>query len=118
MTRILFLDDSPDRAKEMLAHYPETVWVQTATDAIRKLSEEKWHVVCLDHDLGGETFVDPSREDCGTEVIRWIELMKPTIGKVIVHSWNYPAAKQMVARLRRNDYVVLLQPFWSSGWSI
>jgi len=118
MTSILFLDDSLDRAKTMLAQYPETVWVQTASEAIQKLSQEQWHVVCLDHDLGGETFVDSSREDCGMEVVRWIEQAMPTIGKVIVHTWNYPAAKRMVARLRRKDYVVILQPFWSSGWSV
>ena len=118
MTSILFLDDSPDRAETMLAQYPETIWVQTASETIQKLSQEQWHVVCLDHDLGGETFVDPNREDCGMEVVRWIEQAMPTIGKIIVHTWNYPAAKQMVARLRRKDYVVILQPFWSSGWSV
>jgi len=122
---ILFMDDDPARA--VLAYNrmkPEdrskTIWCMTAKEAIITLQDYKDSLtaVMLDHDLEGESFVNSKREDCGMEVVRWIEQAMPTIGKIIVHTWNYPAAKQMVARLRRKDYVVILQPFWSSGWSI
>ena len=55
--RILFLDDDPARAEIFLAENPEAVWVQTADECIARL-EEDWDEVHLDHDLGGERFVD------------------------------------------------------------
>lgn len=72
--------------------------------------------MCLDHDLGGKVFVDSNREDCGMEVVRWIMRNRPFIGRVIVHSWNEPAARRMVADLRRRDYAVSYAPFGASEW--
>jgi hypothetical protein len=69
--RILFLDDDPARAEIFLAENPDAIWVETASDCIARL-EEPWDEVHLDHDLGGERFVDLSREDCGMEVVRWL----------------------------------------------
>src|SRR5271166_6168800 len=70
-SRVLFLDDDPDRARSFLGRNPQAVWVQTATECIARLAES-WDQVHLDHDLGGEIFVDSSREDCGMEVVRWL----------------------------------------------
>jgi hypothetical protein len=113
--RILFLDDDPVRAQLFLNEQPEAVWVQTALDCIAKLVES-WDEVHLDHDLGGEQFVDHSREDCGMEVVRWICLeprphLKAT--KFLVHSHNLQAATMMGLQLLSNGFRVDVRPFGS-----
>ena len=59
--RILFLDDDPDLARAFLGRHPDAVWVETAGDCITRLAEP-WDEVHLDHDLGGEIYVDSSRK--------------------------------------------------------
>src|SRR4051812_41221725 len=70
-SRVLFLDDDPGRAAIFLAAVPHAVWVSTVEECLPRL-EEEWDEVHLDHDLGGETFVDCGRDDCGMEVVRWL----------------------------------------------
>ncbi|WP_406699532.1 cyclic-phosphate processing receiver domain-containing protein [Singulisphaera sp. Ch08] len=111
--RVLFLDDDPDRAAIFLAQVPHAVWVATV-DACLRLLEEEWDEVHLDHDLGGETFVDCGREDCGMEVVRWLCLeahphLTPT--RFYVHSHNAGAADLMVMQLRVAGYRVEGRPF-------
>lgn len=113
---ILFLDDSPERTAKFKASYPDAVCVVSAAACIEKLQAGPWQVVSLDHDLGGRTFDDSGREDCGMEVVRWIIRNRPSIRRVIVHSWNVPAAQRMVDDLRRRDYTVTYAPFDSGEW--
>ena len=59
---------------------------------------EPWDEVHLDHDLGGEVYVDVGRDDCGMEVVRWLareprrHLRK---ARFTVHSHNMAAAFEM-----------------------
>ncbi len=111
--RLLFLDDDPARAEVFLAENPSAVWVQTAAECIARL-EECWDEVHLDHDLGGEHFVDLSREDCGMEVVRWICMvprphLKPT--RFHVHSHNPGAAAMMGMQIMMNGFAVTVRPF-------
>jgi hypothetical protein len=111
--RILFLDDDPKRAEIFLAENPEAVWVQTAEECIAQL-EAAWDEVHLDHDLGGEQFVDLSRDDCGMAVVRWLCLqphphLEPT--QFLVHSHNAVAAGMMVMQIRLAGYRVESRPF-------
>jgi hypothetical protein len=110
---ILFLDDNPERASAFLTRHPEAVWVETAVDCIARLGET-WHQVHLDHDLGGEVFVDSSRPDCGMEVVRWLcaearEEHEKTL--FIIHTHNAEAAETMVRSLRENHYLAVYRPF-------
>lgn len=118
MKNILFLDDSPERTEKFKAAYPEAVCVETAAECIEKLRSGVWHVVCLDHDLGGKEYVPTDSEDCGMEVVRWMVRNRPFVGRVIVHTWNEPAAKVMVSELRRRDYAVSYAPFGASEWRL
>lgn len=112
-SRVLFLDDDPGRAEIFLAEVPHAVWVSTVEECLARLAEE-WDEVHLDHDLGGETFVDCGREDCGMEVVRWLCLsarphLNPT--RFYVHSHNAAAADLMVMQLRVAGYQVEGRPF-------
>jgi hypothetical protein len=111
--RILFLDDDPQRAEMFLARYPAAVWVQTTEECIAQLTCG-WHEVHLDHDLGGEVYVDPERSDCGMEVVRWLsaELREPLRETCfVIHSHNVEAARAMVQNLRQTGYDAHYRPF-------
>jgi hypothetical protein len=111
MPAVLFLDDDPVRWDFFRHNHPHAVWVQTAADAIAQLSAQAWDMVCLDHDLGGEYFVDSSRTDCGMEVVRHLVATKPPIALVVVHSLNEAGATPMVDALRQAGYQVRPIPF-------
>jgi hypothetical protein len=111
--RLLFLDDDFARARVFLGKNPAATWVQTAADCIARLAEA-WDEVHLDHDLGGEHFVDIARDDCGMEVVRWICLeRRPHLRKTrfTIHSHNPNAATMMGMQLMIDGYSVELRPF-------
>jgi hypothetical protein len=108
---ILFLDDSPERCKAFRAEQPSATIVNTAAEAIAALTTYSWNEVHLDHDLGGETFVDSSLPNTGMEVVRWICENKPVIGLVVVHTCNPPAGDAMVSSIENHGYMVRRCPF-------
>jgi len=103
---VLWLDDSNDRTKLFRSHAPYAVLTETAAECIAKMiaADEPWDVVFLDHDLGGETYVDPSLPNTGSAVVRWICENKPKIKRVIVHSCNTVAAQYMTEDLIKLGY--------------
>ncbi len=109
----MFLDDDPDRAAAFLVRHPDAIWVQTVPECLEKLVES-WDEVHLDHDLGGEQFVDVNRVDCGMEVVRWL-VREPRKhlrrSKFTVHSHNIAAAFEMVMTLQAVGYQVDARPF-------
>lgn len=93
---------------------PSGVWVDTAEKCITQLAAGKWDAVFLDHDLGGETYVDSSQPNTGSEVVRWIVDNQPEIGIIVLHTLNTPARLQMAASLK--NYNVTLAPFaWKNA---
>jgi hypothetical protein len=111
--KVLFLDDDLDRGETFLADYPDAVWVRTAEECIDRLSES-WDEVHLDHDLGGEVFVDYEREDCGMAVVRWLcDQPRPDLKKTrfFVHTHNLNAACLMALQLEAIGYDVQIRPF-------
>jgi hypothetical protein len=111
--RRLFLDDDPERAAIFLKRHPDAVWVQTVPECLAKLAEP-WEEIHLDHDLGGEHYVDVNRDDCGMEVIRWLAKERRKHlrrSKFTVHSHNITAAFEMVMNLQALGYQVDARPF-------
>lgn len=115
---LLFLDDSMDRTNRFLSKNPEAVCVATAAQCIDVLDEYclagGMIALHLDHDLGGETFVNSDREDCGMEVVRYIIAnLAPDCftSSVIIHSWNIPAAKRMMHCLWDSGFNATCRPF-------
>jgi hypothetical protein len=111
--RILFLDDDPKRALAFADTFPEAVWVTTAEECLHRLGEP-WDEVHLDHDLGGEAFVDHDRDDCGMAVVRWLseELRDHLLlTRFFIHTHNENAACIMALHLEVMGYLVKVQPF-------
>jgi ActR/RegA family two-component response regulator len=116
MTRVLFLDDDPVRQLKFRREYPWAAIVSTAEECINKLQSQAWDFVYLDHDLGGETWVDSDRKDTGMEVVRWMEAHKPEVEYVVVHSHNDVAGEAMANRLKIVGYYVEYTPFVRMFW--
>lgn len=111
--RVLFLDDDPGRAEVFLERCPQAVWVETVADCIEKLAGP-WDEVHLDHDLGGEVFVDSARPDCGMEVVRWLASEpRPHLrsARFVVHTHNPEASCRMLWTLRIRGYRAEVRPF-------
>ncbi len=107
---VLFLDDDPNRIRNFRSVVPYATIVETAPDCIEQLNND-WDVVFLDHDLGGEIFVDPKRKDTGSEVVRWIEANKPNIQRIIVHTCNHQVSYKMICDLTAAGYKAEDIPF-------
>lgn len=105
---ILFLDDSPERAILQYNRWPKekssrTIWATTAQEAIDVIRDYELEEAHLDHDLGGTQFQDTRSENCGMEVVRWLERNlqpKHKNTKYILHSWNLAAGARMTQRLK------------------
>lgn len=103
---ILFLDDNQNRIDVFKRYIPWATTTTTAQETINQLVDNTWDHVFLDHDLGGEVFVDSDREDTGMEVVRWIVANQPKVGRFVVHSLNQPAAREMTLKLVDAGYEV------------
>jgi hypothetical protein len=117
--RVLFLDDDPKRAVEFLSVNPDAIWVETAVDCIKAL-HEPWDQVHLDHDLGGEHYVDHDRDDCGMAVIRWL-CEEPRVhlqpAMFVIHTHNAGAAIAMIFQLEAMGYTVQERRFGTAASS-
>lgn len=123
MKRVLFLDDSKERiADVMKMHNPqaeELFIANTAMQAIEHLnSGVKWDLVMLDHDLDGPYIQSSDDLNCGMAVVRWIVERKPKIDKIMVHSWNIEAGKEMNLKLLDAGYDSIYSPFQPQGFDI
>ena len=99
--KILILEDDLVRQKEFknnLSKHDITI-VDSSKEAIKELKSNKWWILFLDHDLGGQVSV-PSGENTGYEVAKFLEENKEYIPTyVIVHSLNPAGAKNILAAL-------------------
>lgn len=117
----IFLDDDQNRAALLHQRMPakelqRTFWVKNVEETLDLLINyrERLQYVSLDHDLGGESYVHPGREDCGMEVVRWLERQDPKQYDhvaFIIHSHNEHSGKKMAVRLIMAGYRVLYAPF-------
>ena len=102
--RIFILEDDPIRIKAFKAAFEkeEVDWATEAIYAADMLGRNHYDMAFLDHDLGGEIFVDPERDDTGSGVCRriasWINMdtQKHLLNtSFIIHSMNPIGARNM-----------------------
>lgn len=118
---ILFLDARPERAATLYQRMSSedqsrTFWTSTVPEAIKVLQDYRDRIdwFYLEYALEGEDFVHPSREDCGMQVVRWLEKQDSTkysSCRIIVHTWNMRAGDKMATRLAVAGYRVEHIPF-------
>lgn len=96
--KILVLDDMDTRHeifKKIVTESDELTLVKTAAETIEQLKNQTWDMVFLDHDLGGQTFVE-SGEETGYQVAEWLSQNPDYKPKMIfIHSMNPVGTQQM-----------------------
>lgn len=111
--KILILEDDAERTKIFKRNLigNEVIVVDNVQECIDYLKSDEFTAIMLDHDLGGQTYQDPS-EVTGYGVVKWLVANKDRCPKqVFVHSLNGPAAKMMVELFADNDIDAQYIPF-------
>ena len=104
---ILILEDNKERIayfSNLRSEHSVTI-TEFAHEAIRLLKENKWDILMLDHDLGGQEMV-PSGPGTGYEVADFLsknEHLKPE--RIIIHSFNGPGSQNMKAALPEAEWI-------------
>ena len=73
----------------------------------KKLIVQKsyWDIVFLDHDLGGQTYVDSENEETGYQFLKFFKEKAIQCGQLIYHTQN-PAGGQNMASLEpKGEYI-------------
>lgn len=122
--KFLILEDDEIRMKEFYQRIKEVsnenleielFETDQASEAIQFLKDIKFDIIFLDHDLGGETYVDENNKNTGSEVARFIESSGIDFSKssVIIHSMNDIAAESMFKKIKPNcNTTVKIQGIW------
>jgi hypothetical protein len=98
MKTALVLEDDQKRVINFKRRFVGLImadFVETVDDALKLLKESTFDFLFLDHDLGGEAFVDPRRRDTGSEVARWISKNPLPNTQVFIHSLNHLVVEDM-----------------------
>ena len=96
--RILILEDNDERLTQFQRNLCgcELMIVKEAIYAINYLNNEKWDVLFLDHDLGGQVNVNSIEENTGGAVARFLRDHPDRMPNlVILHSLNMAGCKYM-----------------------
>jgi CheY-like chemotaxis protein len=76
---------------------------------ISELQKNQFDLILLDHDLGGEVYVDINRDDTGSGAARWI---KQNLGEthpiVITHTLNQAGADNILLLIDGSIHVPFL----------
>ena len=106
--KVFVLEDDYNRiAKFKKAYGHVDLHIATTVEEARAiLSKEKFPLMYLDHDLGGEQFT-PSGENSGYAVAEYLATQNPT-GTVIIHSCNTVGAERMKVALSKCDNLITM----------
>lgn len=123
---ILFLDPSPERAARAYERMSEkdknqTIWCKTVEETIVTLQDYAGSLTLayFEHDLGENPDMDIRREDCGMEVVRFLEKAPASLRdklmnvKFVIHTWNKAAGVKMTIRLSKLGFLTTYRPFGS-----
>ncbi len=105
--KILCLDDSYERHNLFRKKFPNDniVFAISAQEAINILAEDmEWNLICLDHDLGNEVYVDSNEPNTGYQVAKFLATKNPKC-IIIIHSSNYWGAMKMLSVLPQASYI-------------
>lgn len=118
---VLILEDDLDRVSSFKECFNSNksdnvfnvTFVDNADECIELLKNNTYSLVFLDHDLGGEIFVDTDYDNTGSAVARyWSENNHPskhTRALVVIHSYNPTGCKYMNERI---DGSVIVNSVW------
>lgn len=97
----------------------KTIWCKTVEETVSILQDYAGSLTLayLEHDLAEQADLDSRREDCGMEIVRFLEKapapLKDKLSKCkfVVHTWNNVAGVKMTIRLNKAGYDTVYRPF-------
>ena len=99
---ILVLEDDPERCKHFSRNWGNHLiqFTDQAEEAKHLMQTFKFDLLFLDHDLGGEVYVDSDHKNTGAEVARWLEdplnhHCRPYV--IVIHTLN-PIGRRYMAQ--------------------
>lgn len=108
---VIFLDDDERRQARMKSILPCIIQVFTADETIEAIkAESRIDYLFLDHDLGGEVYVNSNVHNTGMTVAKWLADNQWDIGTIIIHTYNYAGGAYMYEVLK-DKYAVVILPF-------
>lgn len=109
--KIFILEDDAyrNRAFRELCIGIDADFAESYDEAIRKFNGP-YDVICLDHDLGGLTYVSSSSYNTGHNFCTWMPT-NTTNPAVFIHSYNPVGAENMKRTLTEKGYSPIKVPF-------
>ena len=105
--KIFCLEDNYDRHVLFRKKFPNDniIFAISAQEAINILAEDmSWDLICLDHDLGNEVYVDSDESNSGYQVAKFLATKNPKC-PIVIHSSNYWGAMKILSVLPHAEYV-------------
>lgn len=108
---IFILEDNEERIKIFNKYFIDhniftANSVNSAKEVIKK--NKKWDVIFLDHDLGGQIYVNSYEENTGYRFAQYIKENKIKYNQLIIHSMNIAGANNIKSILKDG----LIVPFF------
>ena len=87
----------------------ELVHAETVDKFIEEFQKSVFDLILLDHDLGGEIYVDIKRDDTGSGAARWIQKTYGDIHPVVItHTLNQAGADNILSIINGSFHVPFL----------
>ena len=103
--KVFVLEDNWNRIEQFQGLFAsmdfDHVYATNVVDAQSMYIQEDADYVFLDHDLGGQVYVDSDEENTGYQFVKWIVANDPKITerKFVVHSFNAIGSERMLKHL-------------------
>jgi CheY-like chemotaxis protein len=124
MSKIFILEDSEARIewfREELGNIFDLTITTTSSEAIASY-DPPYDLILLDHDLGGEIYVNPDEGDTGFAFCKFLtSTYKEIPCPVVIHSMNHIGAHNMKCELHKINTVATMLDFstlryrWTTG---
>ena len=101
--KVFILEDDPTRIFQLLRALPLVADVCITTSAEAALDRlkqwEQFDLMFLDHDLGGQVYVDSDERNTGYQVAKWIANEEIECPAIFIHTMNPAGAERMLSVL-------------------
>jgi hypothetical protein len=108
---VLILEDNQERIKKFRSAFPFAVIVEDVDSAKKAFLNDRFNLVFLDHDLGGEIYVDSNKYNTGMTIVKWIVENKIVIDTIVIHTCNKTAGNEMFRKLEDANYYTIRIPY-------
>jgi CheY-like chemotaxis protein len=112
--KVFILEDDARRMKTLRRKlHTHTIYHADNVAEAKKLLEETEgiEVLLLDHDLGGQVYVDSHQENTGYQLAKYIRDSERQYLQIIIHSLNVVGARKMYNELEKSTPNLRMIPY-------